>query len=77
MKHTEIWYGTMLHGQFSVSDDDLEPMVVIHSIEEKAIMNPNDADEYMLAQGHDSYLTPSEFTGEIVFAPSFLRGLAP
>jgi len=77
MKHTEIWYGSMTHGQFSVSDDDLEPMVVIHSIEEKAIMNPDDADEYMLAQGHDSYLIPDEFKGAVVFSTRFIKGLAP
>ena len=77
MKHTEIWFGNMTHGQFSVSDDDLETMVVVHSIEEQAIMNPVDADEYMIAQGYDSYLIPDEFTGSIVFSTTFLKGLAP
>jgi hypothetical protein len=77
MKATEIWFGDMTHGQFSVADDDLERMVVIHSIEEKAIMNPDDADEYMLAQGHDSYLIPDEFDGAVVFSTRFIKGLAP
>jgi len=77
MKATEIWFGDMTHGEFCVSDDDLERMVVIHSIEEKAIMNPDDADEYMLAQGHDSYLIPDEFDGAVVFSTRFIKGLAP
>jgi hypothetical protein len=77
MKATEIWFGDMTHGQFSVGDDDLEQMVVIHSIEEKAIMNPDDADEYMLDQGHDSYLIPDEFDGAVVFSTRFIKGLAP
>ena len=77
MKHTEIWYGNMLHGQFSVSDDDLEQMVVIHSIDEKSIMNPDYVDEYMLCQGYDSYLIPEEYKGAVVFSTHFLKGLAP
>ena len=76
MKHTEIWYGNMTHGQFSVADDS-EQMVIVHSIEEKAIMNPDDADEYMLAQGYDSYLIPEEYKGAVVFSTLFIRGLAP
>ena len=77
MKHTKIWFGNMTHGQFSVSDDDLEKMVVVHSIEEQAIMNPDDADEYMLSQGYDSYLIPNEFEGSIVFSTRFIKELTP
>lgn len=68
MKHTEIWYGNMTH---------LEGMVIVHSIDEKAIMNPLDVDEYLLQQGYDSYVIPEEFTGEIVFSQQFFKGLAP
>jgi hypothetical protein len=77
MKATEIWFGDMTHGEFCVSDDDSEQMVIVHSIDEKSIMNPDDADEYMLAQGHDSYLIPDEFDGAVVFSTRFIKGLAP
>jgi hypothetical protein len=50
-------------------------MVIVNSIEEKAIMNPVDVDEYMLAEGHYSYLIPSEFDGDIVFSQDFFKGL--
>jgi len=69
MKHTETWYGNMVH-----LEDPL--MVIVHSIEEKSIMNPLDADEYMLSQGYDSYLIPAEYSGEIVFSQAFFKGLA-
>jgi hypothetical protein len=77
MKHTEIWFGDMTHGEFCVSDDDSEQMVIVHSIDEKSIMNPNDVDEYMLCQGYDSYLIPEEYKGAIVFSTHFFKGLAP
>lgn len=75
MQHTQIWYGNMTHGEFSISGDS-EPICIVHSIEEKAIMNPNDADEYLLSQGYDSYLIPSEFKGKIVFSQQFLKELS-
>jgi hypothetical protein len=34
-----------------------------------------DVDEYMAAQGYDSYLVPDEFTGEVVFSQLFFEGL--
>jgi hypothetical protein len=74
MKHVEIWFGNMTHGEFSVSNDS-NSMVIIQSIDEKAIMNPVDVDEYMESQGYDSYVIPSEFKGDIVFSQSFLKGL--
>ena len=77
MKHTEIWYGNMTHGQFYVADDDLEQMVVIHSIDEKSIMNPEYVEEYMFCQGYDSYLIPEEYKGAVVFSTRFIKGLAP
>jgi len=74
MKHTMIWYGHMTHGAFTVGGDDT-PMVIVHSIDERAIMDPADVDEYMASQGHDSYLIPDEFTGEVVFSQSFFKEL--
>jgi hypothetical protein len=47
----------------------------VNSIEEKAIMNPDDVEEYMESQGHDSYLVLDEFQGDIVFSQTFLKGL--
>ena len=74
MTHVEIWFGEMTHGEFSVGGDS-EPMVIVHDIREKAIMNPVDVDIYMESEGHDSYLIPEEFTGQIVFSQDFLKGL--
>jgi hypothetical protein len=65
----------MTHGEFSISGDS-EPICIVHSIEEKAIMNPVDVEEYMISQGYDSYLIPSEFNGAIVFSQDFLKDLS-
>lgn len=75
MQHTQILFGNMTHGEFSISGD-FEPMCIVHSIEEKAIMNPVDAEEYMVSQGFDSYLIPSEFKGQIVFSKNFFKDLS-
>ena len=75
MKHVEIWFGNMTHGVFEIGRDN-NPMVIINSIEEKSIINPVDVDEYMLSEGHDSYLIPSEFKGDIVFSQDFFKGLS-
>jgi hypothetical protein len=64
----------MTHGSFTIGNDS-KPMVIVHSIEEKAIINPDDVDEYCISQGHDSYLIPDEFEGEIVFSQLFFEGL--
>ena len=74
MKHTEILYGLMTHGAFDVGGD-AAPMVIVHRIDERAIMNPVDVEEYLTAQGYDSYLIPSEFKGQIVYSIDFFRGL--
>jgi hypothetical protein len=74
MKHTLILFGHMTHGTFTVGEDEA-PMVMVHSIQERAIMNPADVDEYMHSEGHDSYLIPDEFTGEVVFSQTFFKGL--
>ena len=74
MKHTLILFGHMTHGTFTIGGDE-NPMVIVHSIEERVIMDPDDVDEYLHSEGHDSYLVPDEFTGEIVFSQSFFKGL--
>jgi hypothetical protein len=73
--HKEIWFGNMLHGQFSIYSDS-ETIVVINSIDEKCIMNPIDVDEYLFSAGYDSYIIPSEFKGLIVFSQDFLKDLS-
>jgi hypothetical protein len=73
--HKEIWFGNMLHGQFSIYSDS-ETIVVINSIDEKCIMNPIDVDEYLFLEGYDSYIIPSEFKGLIVFSQDFLKDLS-
>jgi hypothetical protein len=71
MKHVEIWFGDMTHGEFSISGDS-EPMVIVHDIHEKKIMYPEDVDIYMKSEGHDSYLIPDKFAGRIVLSQYFL-----
>ena len=74
MTHCEIWFGHMTHGEFSIGNDTSK-IVMINSIQEKAIMSPVDVDEYMVSQGHDSYLIPSQFKGEIVYSIEFFKSL--
>jgi hypothetical protein len=74
MKHTMVWFGHMTHGSFTIGNDE-NPMVIVNSIDEKAIMDPNDVEEIMETQGYDSYLVLDEFRGEIVFSQAFLKGL--
>jgi len=74
MKHTMCWFGHMTHGTFTIGGDE-NPIVIVNSIDEKAIMNPDDVDEYCISQGYDSYLVLDEFKGDIVFSQQFLKGL--
>jgi hypothetical protein len=76
MNNVETWFGHMTHGTFRVGEDE-SPLVIIHRIDERITIDEDDIESYMYSRGYDSYVIPSEFTGEIVFAPSFLRGLAP
>ena len=72
MKHTMVWFG-------NISFDDLKyaemQIAIVNSIDEKAIMNPDDVDEYMTSNGYDSYLILDEFKGEIAFSTEFFKGL--
>jgi hypothetical protein len=74
MKHTMVWFGHMTHGTFTIGNDE-NPIVIVHSIYEKAIMNPDDVEEYCISQGYDSWLVLDEFHGEVVFSQTFLKGL--
>ena len=50
MQKIEVIFGRMTHGQFLIGND-AEPMVIISTIEERKTMNPDEADDYMTAQG--------------------------
>lgn len=72
MKHTMVWFGNM---SFDFLKNGEMPIAIVNSIDEKAIMNPDDVDEYMTSNGYDSYLIPDEFKGEIAFSVEFFKGL--
>ena len=74
MTHTIVWFGHMTHGTFRIGEDE-NPIVIVNSIDEKAIMNPDDVEEYCISQGYDSWLVLDEFDGEVVFSQTFLKGL--
>ena len=68
-KKTEVWFGNMTHGMFYVGGKiDEQPCVIVHSIDEKRMMDVDDVDDFFCAGGHDSYLIPSEFKGVVVFS---------
>ena len=67
---TEVWFGNMTHGMFYVAGkDDEEPCVIIHSIDEKRMidLDKEDVDDLICGGGYDSYLVPSEFKGVVVY----------
>jgi hypothetical protein len=74
MTHTMVWFGHMTHGTFRIGEDE-NPIVIVNSIDEKAIMNPDDVEEYCISQGYDSWLVLDEFDGDVVFSQTFLKGL--
>jgi hypothetical protein len=68
---TEVWFGNMTHGIFYVAGkDDEEPCVIVHSIDEKRMMDldKEDVDDFICGGGYDSYLIPSRFGGVVVFS---------
>jgi hypothetical protein len=69
-----VWFGHMTHGTFTIGGDE-NPIVIVNSIDEKAIMDPNDVEEILQNIGYDSYLILDEFEGDIVFSQEFLKGL--
>jgi len=72
-KHTMVWFGHMTHGTFRIGEDE-NPMVIINSIEEKAIIDPDEVEAVLEIVGYDSYLILDEFEGDIVFAKDFVEG---
>ena len=44
MKHTMVWFGNMIFDDLKNSE---MPTAIVNIIDEKAIVNPEDADEYM------------------------------
>jgi len=50
-------------------------MVIINSIEEKAIMDPDEVEAVLEIVGYDSYLILDQFEGDIVFSQEFFKGL--
>jgi len=68
---TEVWFGNMTHGIFYVAGkDDEEPCVIVHSIDEKRMMDldKEDVDDFICGGEYDSYLIPSRFGGVVVFS---------
>ena len=72
-KHTMVWFGHMTHGTFRIGQDET-PIVIINSIEEKAIIDPDEVEAVLEIVGYDSYLILDEFEGFIVFAKDFVEG---
>ena len=71
----EVWFGEMEFGKFTVGEilTDEGEIVLVHNIFEKKRMDRDRVEDY--ANGAD-YLIPSEFSGDIVFSRTFLKGLA-
>lgn len=72
----EVWFGEMEFGKFTVGEfphESENPIAIVHNIFEKKFINPERVEDY--ANGAD-YLIPAEFTGDIVFSRTFLKGLA-
>lgn len=71
----DVWFGHMTHGQFGVTEHDIESAVIIHSIDEKAYMDPDDVEEHMALHHYDSYLIPSQFKGYVTYSSDYIRNL--
>ena len=68
----------MTHGTFYVAGrDDEEPCVIIHSIDEKRMMDldKEDVDDLICGGRYDSYLIPSRFGGMVVYETQKERNL--
>jgi hypothetical protein len=64
----------MTHGTFRIGEDET-PIVIINSIEEKAIIDPDEVEAVLEIVGYDSYLILDQFEGDIVFSQEFFKGL--
>jgi hypothetical protein len=70
-----VWFGMMTHGRFGVTEHDIEPMVIIHSIDEKALMDPNEIENHLALHHYDSYIVPSEFVGYVTYSSDYIRNM--
>jgi hypothetical protein len=70
-----VWFGMMTHGRFGVTEHDIEPMVIIHSIDEKAFMDPNEIENHLALHHYDSYIVPSEFVGYVTYSSDYIRNM--
>ncbi len=70
-----VWFGMMTHGQFGVTEHDIEPMVIIHSIDEKATMDPDEIENHLALHHYDSYLIPSQFVGYVTYSSDYIRNM--
>ena len=70
----EVWFGTMEFGRFSKEDDYFE-MCVIHDIDEKVMLEDDDnlIEDYLTSNGYMGYIIPSQYHGEIVYTPQYVK----
>jgi hypothetical protein len=50
-------------------------MVIIHSIDEKAFMDPNEIENHLALHHYDSYIVPSEFVGYVTYSSDYIRNM--
>jgi hypothetical protein len=67
MMKKQVWFGVFEFGDFMKCGDEY-PMAIVRRLDAKIVMNPDDADDYMMENGFDSYLIPSQFNGEVYYA---------
>ena len=71
----------VLFGEFEFGEmhkgKDIFQFAIIHGIYEQCHFADDSPliDEYMVEQGHDGYLIPDEFKGEIVYSKTFMQRL--
>jgi len=65
----QVWFGSITFGEFTIGDDT-NPMAIVNKISHVARMTEEEADNYMVAHGYDSYLIPEQYNGEIVYDQS-------
>jgi hypothetical protein len=70
-----VWFGMMEHGKFGVTRYDIERMVIIHSIDEKVLMDPNEIENHLALHHYDSYIVPSEFVGYVTYSSDYIRNM--
>jgi hypothetical protein len=67
MENTQVWFGVFEFGDFEKCGDKF-PCAIIRRLDAKLMMDPSQADDYMVANHYDSYLIPKEFNGEIYYS---------